>query len=201
MRALANSVFTQYSVQDFLFLEQNGNPSWRAPFGRPYYLRNELLAARTRCRRKISRGSLSRLDFGPRWHDTLWRFERERSNGQASIRPDSCRESISGSSNPARRSHTQEGRVSRPPNCIRCQSGKNLNRTNHKHESKIIQAVEERQTCCEDQRPQANQRCQRGWLEYPHARIVAAPTNVIGVKRSRRQSLQPNCHVADAPRR
>jgi Nif-specific regulatory protein len=47
-----------------------------------------------------------RLDFGPRWHDTLWRFERERSTDQASIRPDSCRENVSGSSNPARRSHT-----------------------------------------------------------------------------------------------
>jgi hypothetical protein len=41
---------------------------------------------------------------------SLWRFERERSNDQASIRPDSRRENVSGSSNPARRSHTQEGR-------------------------------------------------------------------------------------------
>jgi hypothetical protein len=52
----------------------------------------------------------------------------------------------------------------RPPNGVWCQFAKTLNKANHKHERKIIQAVQERQTRCQDQRPQANQRCSRGAL-------------------------------------
>jgi hypothetical protein len=77
----------------------------------------------------------------------------------------------------------------RPPNGVWCQFAKTLNKTNYKHESKIIQAVQERQTRCQDQRPQANQRCQRGG-GLPTTRLERSIGSVE--PRARRSNVRPS---------
>jgi hypothetical protein len=58
---------------------------------------------------------------------------------------------------------------------------KSLNRTNHKYERKIHETIQERQTHRPDQRPQANQRCQRT-SESPNSRMepVTEPRSARG---------------------
>ena len=91
---------------------------------------------------------------------------------------------------------------SRTPDRLWRPSRKSKKRITHKHERKIIQAVQERQTRCSNQGPQADQRCPRteatdAFSRYENAfsrynstswRTLSAPLRSIATQRTVVQS-------------